>query len=91
MFNSISHGATACKLFPAEMITPSVVKAMRAVLPGGVDLFAVGGITTDNMQPFMEAGCTGFGIGSSLYSPGKSLAEIEVAAKKFVSVYQAPG
>ena len=86
-FNAINHGATACKLFPAEMITPAVVKAMFAVLPQNIDLFAVGGITADNMRAYLDAGCTGFGIGSALYKPGKSAAEIKLAADKTVAAF----
>ncbi len=84
-FNAIDSGATALKLFPAEMITPSVVKAMRSVLPLQINLLAVGGITAENMRVYLDAGCAGFGIGSALYKPGKSLTEIEQSAKGFVA------
>lgn len=84
-FKALEFGAQALKLFPAEMITPTVVKAMRAVLPQDLDLLAVGGITPVNMPPYLKAGCTGFGIGSALYKPGKSIAEIELSAVEFVT------
>ncbi len=87
-FNAIDSGATALKLFPAEMITPAVVKAMSAVLPLRINMLAVGGITPDNMQTYLEAGCAGFGIGSALYKPGKSLVEIEYSAKRFVNAFE---
>ena len=86
-FSAVELGAQALKLFPAEMITPAVVKAMCAVLPQDIDLLAVGGITPLNMQPYLEAGCTGFGIGSALYKHGKSVAEIERSAAEFTTAF----
>jgi len=86
-FNAVGLGASALKLFPAELITPTVVKAMCAVLPQNINLLGVGGITPVNMQPYLEAGCSGFGIGSALYKPGKSIAEIERSAAEFVAAF----
>jgi 2-dehydro-3-deoxyphosphogalactonate aldolase len=57
---------------------------MRAVLPRGVRLLPVGGITPGNMAPWREAGAAGFGIGSALYSPGVGLDEIARRARTFV-------
>ncbi|HET9445296.1 MAG TPA: 2-dehydro-3-deoxy-6-phosphogalactonate aldolase [Steroidobacteraceae bacterium] len=83
-FAALEAGATALKLFPAEGATPAVVKAMRAVLPAGVRVLPVGGITPGNMAPWREAGAAGFGIGSALYSPGAALDEIARRARTFV-------
>jgi len=71
-FAALSAGADALKLFPAEAIPPAIVKAWRAVLPASVRLLPVGGIGVENMKTYREAGASGFGIGSSLYKPGKS-------------------
>jgi 2-dehydro-3-deoxyphosphogalactonate aldolase len=83
-FAALEAGATALKLFPAEGASPAVVKAMRAVLPAGVRVLPVGGITPGNMAPWREAGAAGFGIGSALYSPGVGLDEIARRARTFV-------
>jgi 2-dehydro-3-deoxyphosphogalactonate aldolase len=83
-FAALDAGATALKLFPAEGANPAVLKAMRAVLPRGVRLLPVGGITPGNMAPWREAGAAGFGIGSALYSPGVGLDEIARRARTFV-------
>jgi 2-dehydro-3-deoxyphosphogalactonate aldolase len=83
-FAALDAGATALKLFPAEGASPAVLKAMRAVLPRGVRLLPVGGITPGNMAPWREAGAAGFGIGSALYSPGVGLDEIARRARTFV-------
>jgi len=83
-FAALEAGATALKLFPAEGASPAVLKAIRAVLPRGVRLLPVGGITPGNMAPWREAGAAGFGIGSALYSPGVGLDEIARRARTFV-------
>jgi 2-dehydro-3-deoxyphosphogalactonate aldolase len=83
-FAALDAGATALKLFPAEGANPAVLKALRAVLPRGVRLLPVGGITPGNMAPWREAGAAGFGIGSALYSPGVGLDEIARRARTFV-------
>jgi 2-dehydro-3-deoxyphosphogalactonate aldolase len=75
-FAALAAGADAIKLFPAEMISPAAVKAMRAVLPKDALLLPVGGIGAANMTTYWQAGANGFGIGSSLYAPGKSAPDL---------------
>ena len=87
-FRAIRLGARGLKLFPAEMITPAVVRSMCAVLPAGTQLFPVGGINPDNMSVYLAAGAAGFGIGSALYKPGKSIADLKVSAVHFVRAYR---
>jgi 2-dehydro-3-deoxyphosphogalactonate aldolase len=84
-FAALRAGAHALKLFPAEAATPAVVKAQRAVLPRHVPLLVVGGIRPDNMRPWIEAGADGFGLGSGLYKPGKTIAEVAEAARAYVA------
>lgn len=84
-FAAIGAGATALKLFPAEAATPAVVKAQRAVLPKSLPLLAVGGITPDAMAAWRAAGADGFGLGSALYRPGASVAEVAANARTFQS------
>jgi len=86
-FAALQAGAHALKLFPAELITPSVLKAMRAVLPASLPLLPVGGITPANMAAYRQAGASGFGIGSALYAPGKSAADTREAAQAFVQAW----
>ena len=76
ILNAISAGADAVKLFPAELISPAAVRAIRAVVPSGFPLFAVGGIHAENMPLYAQNGISGFGIGSTLYRKGKPSAEI---------------
>ena len=84
-FAALDAGATGLKLFPAEMITPAAVKAMRAVLPTDVLLLPVGGITPANIGAYRAAGANGFGIGSALYRPGRLPREISQVAHDFMA------
>jgi 2-dehydro-3-deoxyphosphogalactonate aldolase len=86
-FGALAAGATGLKLFPAELATPAVVKALLAVLPKGTPLMPVGGITPDNMDVWRAGGSAGFGIGSALYKPGKSAAEVREDALRFVAAF----
>ena len=75
-FAALAAGATGLKLFPAEMIPPSAVKALRAVLPAQTLLLPVGGIGIDNMASYRAAGADGLGIGSALYQTGLAAAQV---------------
>lgn len=89
MFAALDAGASGLKLFPAEMASPAVVKAVRAVLPPQVPLLAVGGISTANMGDYLAAGAAGFGIGGSLFTPGKPLEDIAEDARAIVGAFKA--
>jgi len=88
-FAALEAGAHALKLFPAEMVGHGGLKAMRSVLPEGTDFWPVGGITPDSIGGWAKAGATGFGIGSQLYAPGTSAAEVLVRARTYVAAWQA--
>ena len=86
-FAALAIGAHGLKLFPAELITPAAVKALRAVLPSSTRLLPVGGITIDNMIPYRSAGANGFGIGSALYKPGMTAQLVGVQAQRFAAAW----
>jgi 2-dehydro-3-deoxyphosphogalactonate aldolase len=86
-FRALGAGATGLKFFPAEVLGPKGIKAMKAVLPPEVPLYAVGGANPDNFAEFFAAGCAGFGLGSYIYKPGMGSAEIAERAKKAVAAY----
>ena len=88
-FKAIALGAHGLKLFPAEMISPAVVKSMRAVLPKHIRLIPVGGIGTHNMADYRNSGASGFGIGSALFAPGKSAQAVGESAAAFVQAWKA--
>lgn len=87
-FAALEAGADALKLFPAELVTPGVMKAMRAVLPAKVSLLPVGGITPDSLAPWRDAGASGFGLGSALYMPGIDAAAVSARAADFVRAWR---
>ena len=84
-FAALGAGAHALKFFPAEAASPAVVKAQRAVLPKDVPLIVVGGVKADAMQPWRDAGASGFGLGSGLYVPGQSAEATLAKARDYVS------
>ena len=86
-FAALDRGATALKLFPAEMIQPAAVKALRAVLPPDALLLPVGGITPANIAPYRAAGAGGFGIGSALYKPGMDAPAVAASARAFADAW----
>ena len=88
-FAALRAGADALKLFPAELISPAAVKAMRAVLPRQTRLIMVGGIAPADMAAYLAAGADGFGIGFSLYRPGDGAGEVAAKARAFVAALAA--
>ena len=85
-FAALDAGAQGLKFFPADMVPPSAVKAMRAVLPFDCLLIPVGGISSSNMPAYLQAGASGFGMGSNLYTAGKTLDAIRQSAIKLIAV-----
>jgi 2-dehydro-3-deoxyphosphogalactonate aldolase len=90
-FAALEAGAAALKLFPAEMIPPAAVRAMRAVLPRETRLLPVGGIDPSTMAGYVRAGANGFGLGSALYKPGQDAAATGRRAQDFMAAWQALG
>ena len=87
-FAALEAGATALKMFPAELLGTASVRAWRAVLPPAAPLFAVGGIGEDNVADFRRAGASGAGIGSALYRPGVATAELGARASRLMAAWQ---
>ena len=88
-FRAIKAGATGLKFFPAEVLGPKGIKAMKAVLPPELPLYAVGGANPDNFGEYFAAGCSGFGLGTYLYKPGMDAAEVAERAAAAVAAYDA--
>jgi 2-dehydro-3-deoxyphosphogalactonate aldolase len=86
-FAALAEGAAGLKLFPAEMVPPPAVKALRAVLQPATIVLPVGGITLENMDAYRAAGASGFGVGSSLYKPGSSVAAVAAAARRWAAAW----
>jgi 2-dehydro-3-deoxyphosphogalactonate aldolase len=87
-FAALANGADALKLFPAELLTPVVLRSMRAVLPETTRFLPVGGITPDNMAAYVAAGAAGFGLGSALYRRGDDAGRVSANARDFVDAWR---
>ena len=85
---AVRAGADALKFFPADVLGPAGIRGISAVLPKHVPLLAVGGVDATNIGVYMKAGIAGFGIGSSLYKPGLSAAEVGARAKAIVAAWR---
>lgn len=83
-FAALAAGADALKLFPGEMLTPAVLKALRAVFARDVLMIPVGGVSEKTMPDYWAAGADGFGIGSALYKPGMTAADVTDRARALV-------
>ncbi len=88
-FAAIQAGATGLKIFPASLLGPDGLKAVRAVLPKGLQVYAVGGAGPANFADWVRAGASGFGIGTALYTPGTSAADIAIRAATIVAAHDA--
>lgn len=87
-FAALDAGADALKLFPAEVAGPQGLKAVRAVLPADTRVYAVGGVAPDTIATWRKAGASGFGIGSALFTPGRSASDTGKAAIEFVAAWK---
>jgi len=86
-FAAIGAGAKAIKLFPASLAGPDGLKALKAVLPEAVDVYAVGGASASNFSDWLKAGAAGFGIGTALYKPGDTPDAVAAKAREIVAAY----
>jgi len=88
-FTALRHGADGLKFFPSFLIGTKGLSAISAVLPEGTKTYAVGGVGPDNFADWHQAGITGFGIGTGIYKPGLTAAEVADRAQEIVSAYDA--
>jgi 2-dehydro-3-deoxyphosphogalactonate aldolase len=86
-FAALEAGAQVLKLFPAESIGLGGLRSLLSVLPDGVPLWPIGGVTPQNLGPWVRAGATGFGIGSHLFQPGMPLTALAEVAREFVAAW----
>lgn len=84
---ALKAGATGLKLFPGNMAGPNGLKAMRAILPIGTKVYAVGGTAPDNFSKWVEASANGFGLGTAIYKPGDTAETVTIKAQAIVKAY----
>ena len=88
-FAAIRAGATGLKLFPASLVGPAGLAAIRAVLPPDLPVYAVGGAGPENFGDWIAAGASGFGIGTAIYRPGQPVGQTADAAARVVAAHDA--
>jgi 2-dehydro-3-deoxyphosphogalactonate aldolase len=88
-FALLQAGADAIKLFPAEVLGPPMLKALRAVIPKSAIVIPVGGVGARQVAPWMAAGALGLGVGSSVYTPGDDARIVEAKAQALVAAVRA--
>lgn len=86
-FAAIDAGADGLKFFPGELLGPTGLKALKAVLPPTITTYAVGGVSADNVADWLAAGAHGFGLGSSLYKAGDTARDVAAKARAIVDVF----
>ncbi|WP_170412377.1 2-dehydro-3-deoxy-6-phosphogalactonate aldolase [Ruegeria arenilitoris] len=86
-FAALKAGATGLKLFPGALAGPTGLAALRAVLPEGTKVYAVGGAGPENFDLWIKASADGFGIGSALFKPGMTASEVAERATQIVTAY----
>ena len=86
-FAALRAGADGLKLFPSFLLGPKGLAALRAVLPPETRVYAVGGVGPDSFATWHDAGVTGFGIGTGLYTPGMATQTVAAKARDLVAAY----
>ena len=61
----MESGADIVKVFPGELYGPKVIKAIKGPIPQAV-LMPTGGVSLDNVDEWIKAGCVAVGVGGAL-------------------------
>ena len=86
-FAALEHGADGLKFFPSFLLGTAGLSALKAVLPATAETYAVGGVGPDNFKEWIDAGVTGFGIGTGLFKPGFTAEDVAKRARAIVTAY----
>lgn len=84
-FAALGAGARHLKLFPAASLGPGYLRALGEVLPGAARVWAVGGVSTENLGGWLDAGAFGAALGSALYRPGRGPEDVHHRAAALVA------
>lgn len=86
---AVAAGASGLKFFPANVLGPSGIGAIMAVLAEGTVVGAVGGVSHHDFEAYARQGISVFGLGSSLFRPGMPVDEVAMRAKHTVDAWDA--
>jgi 2-dehydro-3-deoxyphosphogalactonate aldolase len=84
---ALRAGASALKFFPASVLGPAGLAAIRAILPPGTVVCAVGGVTEAAFASYAAIGVSTFGLATSLYRPGDAAQAVRRRARAIVASY----
>ena len=87
-FTAIDAGADALKMFPADTLGVTGLKAISVVLPADMPVFAVGGVKLNNMAAYIAAGAAGFGLGTGIYKAGMSAQQAGINAQAHIAAFK---
>lgn len=83
-FAALKAGADGLKLFPADDLSPAVLKAWRSVMAlEDVIILPTGGVSSGNAAAWWAAGASGFGVGSGVFQPDLRGEAVEAHAARF--------
>jgi 2-dehydro-3-deoxyphosphogalactonate aldolase len=88
-FTALKAGASALKFFPASLLGPATIQAIGAVLPKGVQVGVVGGVSDKDFAAYAAVGVRIFGLGSSLFKPAMTVTDVAARAKAAIAAYDA--
>lgn len=86
---AVRAGASGLKFFPASVLGPPGIKAIRAILPDSVEISAVGGVSEADFAGYAAIGVRTFGLGTNLYQPGAAVEAVGKKAREMVAAYDA--
>jgi len=86
-YSAINCGADGLKFFPASLLGIENFKALKAILPQDIPFYMVGGVGPENFSSWLNAGATGFGIGSAIYKAGDNSESVDIKSNLIVQSY----
>ncbi len=86
-FQALGAGADGLKLFPGFLVGTQGLKAIRAVLPKNTQVIVVGGVGPENFADWIAASADGVGLGTWLYKPGMSVADVAARAREAMAAW----
>jgi 2-dehydro-3-deoxyphosphogluconate aldolase/(4S)-4-hydroxy-2-oxoglutarate aldolase len=89
--SALELGVDIVKLFPGNLFSPSMIKAIKGPLPQA-NVMPTGGVSLDNLGEWVRAGAVAVGIGSDLTAEASKTGDygqIAVKAAQYVAAYRA--
>ncbi|WP_410513608.1 bifunctional 2-keto-4-hydroxyglutarate aldolase/2-keto-3-deoxy-6-phosphogluconate aldolase [Paenibacillus sp. BR2-3] len=85
---ALELGVDVVKLFPGNLYSPSMIKAVKGPLPQA-NIMPTGGVNLENLQDWIKAGAFAVGIGSDLTTDAVRLQDYSLIANKSAQYVEA--